>query len=244
MKGNRHEHAYSFRLEDKGPINSIKFNPDLSILAIKRNSNSVEFLNFAPIPQTPLSPRAATSTITTILQPDESEYSQLSKFKQNRLYDFNWLSDREILFVTNGSIEHYVVSPEKRSLRLLKHYESKNTNWQLFSREMGLLLISCGSPSGNSLVPFAFSKTPLQTLTKYPKFDVDLPHVAIHRSNSTTSASSATSSNRQSYDLAEKDCLLSSIYGKSYLLIIRQVSRVPGKRSVLVEVLSRENVFI
>src|SRR5271163_982767 len=46
VKGHRHEQAYSFRLEDKGLIQSIKFNPDLSVLAIKRTSNSVEFLNF------------------------------------------------------------------------------------------------------------------------------------------------------------------------------------------------------
>lgn len=229
MKGNRHEHSYSFRLEDKGPIHSIKFNPNMSILAIKRSSNSVEFLNFGPIDRSPLSPRSSTSTITTILKSDETEYSQLSKVKQCRLYDFNWISDSEILFVTDQSIEHYVVVPEKLSLRLLKQHTVKNTLWQLFSREMNLLLISCGSPTGNSLIPFAFSKAPHQNLTKFPKFDVDLPPVATVRSNSVSSTSSNQSTtSRRSYDLTEHDCLLASIYNKSYLLIIRQVFRVPG----------------
>lgn len=233
MKGQRHEQAYSFRLEDKGAIQSIKFNPDLSILAIKRNSNSVEFLNFAPIPPTPLSARSSMTTSTTtvtILQPDTIEYSQLSKTKASKLYDFNWLSEKEILFVTDQSIEHYILLPEKRALRPVKSHALSNTNWQLFSREMNLLLISGGSPSGNSLTPFSFHKNPQgqQQLTKLPKFEVDLPQVSSQRSNSIVSASSTQSTGRRPHELTERDCMLATIYGKFYLLVIRQVFRVPG----------------
>lgn len=145
------------------------------VLTIKRTSNSVEFLNLAPIPQTPLSPRPSTLTTATILQPDTIEYSQLSKTKSSKLYDFNWLSDKEIVFVTDQSIEHYLLNAERRTLRLLKHHPIPNTNWQLFSREMNLLLISAGSQSGNSLIPFSFHKTQQQQLIKLPKFEVDLP---------------------------------------------------------------------
>lgn len=231
VKGQRHEQAYSFRIEDKGAIQSIKFNPDLSVLAIKRSSNSVEFLNFAPIPQTPSSPRTSLSTATTtatILQPDTIEYSQLSKTKSSKLYDFNWLSDKEIVFVTDQSIEHYLLISEKRILRALKHQSLPNTNWQLFSREMNLLLISSGSPSGNSLIPFAFHKTQQQQLTKLPKFEVDLPQASNQRSNSIVSNSSTQSAGRRIYELTERDCMLATIYAKSYLLVIRQVFRVPG----------------
>ncbi|CAF0756856.1 unnamed protein product [Rotaria sp. Silwood1] len=234
VKGHRHEQAYSFRLEDKGAIQSIKFNPDLSVLAIKRNSNSVEFLNFAPIPQTTSSPRPSTSTTTTILQPDAIEYSQLSKTKSSKLYDFNWLSDKEIVFVTDQSIEHYLLNSEKRTLRPLKHHLVPNTNWQLFSREMNLLLISAGSPSGNSLIPFSFHKMQQQQLVKLPKFEVDLPQAqtTIQRSNSIASNSSSQSANRRCYELTERDCMLAIIYDKAYLLVLRQVFRVAGQGSV------------
>jgi hypothetical protein len=233
VKGHRHEQAYSFRLEDKGAIQSIKFNPDLSVLAIKRNSNSVEFLNFAPIPQTisssSSSSRISTPTTATILQPDAIEYSQLSKTKSSKLYDFNWLSDKEIVFVTDQSIEHYILNAEKRTLRPLKQHLLPNTNWQLFSREMCLLLISAGSTSGNSLIPFSFHKIQQQQqLNKLPKFEVDLPPAANQRSNSVASNSSTQSSSRRSYELTERECMLSTIYGKAYLLVIRQVFRLAG----------------
>ncbi|CAF1287339.1 unnamed protein product [Rotaria sordida] len=237
VKGQRHEQAYSFRLEDKGAIQSIKFNPDLSVLAIKRNSNSVEFLNFAPIPQITSSTRPSISTTATILQSDAIEYSQLSKTKSSKLYDFNWLSDKEIVFVTDQSIEHYLLNAEKRTLRPLKHYPIPNTNWQLFSREMNLLLISAGSPSGNSLIPFSFHKMQQQQLVKLPKFEVDLPQAQsiMQRSNSIASNSSLSSSqstNRRCYELTERDCMLATIYDKAYLLVIRQVFRVAGQGSV------------
>ena len=228
VKGHRHEQAYSFRLEDKGAIQSIKFNPDLSVLAIKRTSNSVEFLNFAPIPQA-TSSRISTSTTATILQPDAIEYSQLSKTKLSKLYDFNWLSDKEIVFVTDQSIEHYLLNADKRTLRPLKHQSIPNTNWQLFSREMNLLLVSAGSPSGNSLIPFSFHKIQQQQqLTKLPKFEVDLPQASSQRSNSVASNSSSQSTSRRCYELTERDCMLATIYGKAYLLVIRQVFRVAG----------------
>lgn len=230
MKGQRHEQAYSFRLEDKGAIQSIKFNPDLSVLAIKHHGNSVEFLNFAPIPQTPLASRGLLTTNTVILQPEGDEYSQLAKTKSSKLYDFNWLTEKEIVFVTDQSIDHYVVTAEKRLLRLLKQHPVPNTNWQLFSREMNLLLVSAGTPAGNSLVPFSFVKSSQQQqLTKLPKFEVDLPQVVTQRSNSVASNSSGQSSSRRTTELTERDCLLATIYGKSYLLVIRQVFRVAGE---------------
>ena len=231
VKDHRHEQAFSFRLEDKGAIQSIKFNPDLSVLAIKRNSNSVEFLNFAPIPSTILSSRTSTSTTTTlILQPDTIEYSQLSKTKSSKLYDFNWLSDKEIVFVTDQSIEHYSLNVEKRTLRPLKQYPTPSTNWQLFSREMNLLLISAGSPSGNSLIPFSFHKTQQQQLVKLPKFEVDLPQAQTfrQRSNSALSTPSLLSTNKRHHELTERECTLATIYGNAYLLVIRQVFRVAG----------------
>lgn len=229
VKGHRHEQAYSFRLEDKGAIQSIKFNPDLSVLAIKRNSNSVEFLNFAPIPPTTNS-SSRQSLTTIILQPDTIEYSQLSKTKSSKLYDFNWLSDKEIVFVTDQSLEHYLVNADKRTLRQLKQHSVANINWQLFSREMNILLVSGGSPSGNSLIPFSFHKMQQQQLVKLPKFEVDLPQAQTiyQRTNSTASNASNQTTSRRCYELTERDCMLATIYDKAYLLVIRQVVRVAG----------------
>lgn len=227
VKGQRYEQTYSFRLEDKGAIQSIKFSPDLAVLAIKRNSNSVEFLNFISNPQTmSSSPRASSSAI--ILQPDSMEYSQLSKTKMSKVYDFHWIADREIIFVTDQSIEHYTLNSERRSLRQTKIHQITGINWQLFSRDMNLLVLSAGSPSGNSLIPFSWPKTQ-QQLIKLPKFEVDLPQAANQRSTLTASSTLTQSAARRPYELAERDCMLATIYGKAYLLVIRQVFRVPGR---------------
>lgn len=226
VKGQRYEQTYSFRLEDKGAIQSIKFSPDLAVLAIKRNSNSVEFLNFISNPQTMSSPRASSSAI--ILQPESMEYSQLAKTKTSKLYDFHWIADREIIFVTDQSIEHYTLNSERRILRQTKIHSISGINWQLFSRDMNLLVLSAGSPSGNSLIPFSCPKNQ-QQLIKLPKFEVDLPQAANQRSTLTASGSLTQSTARRPYELAERDCMLATIYGKAYLLVIRQVFRVPGR---------------
>lgn len=149
------------------------------------------------------------------------------------MYDFNWLSEKEIVFITDQSIEHFSLNAERRILRSLKNYQLHNINWPLFSREMNLLLISSGSSSGNSLIPFSFHKNTSQSLVRFPKFEVDLPQLVNQRSNSVLSTTSTqTTTSRRSCELTERDCMLATIYGKAFLLVIRQVFRVPGQGSV------------
>lgn len=40
--------TYSFCMDDKGPIRSIKFSPDHRILAVQRADAEVEFITFVP----------------------------------------------------------------------------------------------------------------------------------------------------------------------------------------------------
>lgn len=40
--------TYSFCMDDKGPIRSIKFSPDHRVLAVQRADAEVEFITFAP----------------------------------------------------------------------------------------------------------------------------------------------------------------------------------------------------
>jgi len=168
------------------------------------------------------------STSVTTLQPDTIEYSQILKTKSSKLYDFNWLSEKEIIFITDQSIEHFSLNADRRILRSLKTYQLQSINWQLFSREMNLLLISSGSSSGNSLIPFSFHKNASQSLVRFPKFEVDLPQLVNQRSNSVISTASTQTTSRRNCELTERDCMLATIYGKLFLLVIRQVFRVPG----------------
>ena len=80
-------------MDDKGPVISIKFSPDMNILAIQRTVTSVEFINYNP---------------TTSL--DGIEYSQSCKGKNATILGFVWTHGNEILFVTDHGVELFQVS--------------------------------------------------------------------------------------------------------------------------------------
>lgn len=97
----------SFRMEDRGPIISIKFSPDQNILAIQRNQDNqnatVEFVNFKD------------------LTPTNVEYSHTCKWKNAKILGFVWPKVNEIAFITDHGIELLQVLPEKKQLKSLKN---------------------------------------------------------------------------------------------------------------------------
>lgn len=96
----------SFRMEDRGPIISIKLSPDQNILAIQRNQDNqnatVEFVNFKD------------------LAPTNVEYSHTCKWKNAKILGFVWPKVNEIAFITDHGIELLQVLPEKKQLKSLK----------------------------------------------------------------------------------------------------------------------------
>ncbi|CAB3369225.1 Hypothetical predicted protein [Cloeon dipterum] len=153
VKGPTEELSTSFRMEDKGPVISIKFSQDQRVLAIQRSKTSVEFLNF----------------LNGI---DCLEYSQSCKGKNNTIIGFIWTSPNEIVFVTDHGIELFQVIPERRSLKPLKNL-TININWFVYCNNSKLLLLSSGA-YGNSIQPLLFKKG---GFLKLNKFEIELPAV-------------------------------------------------------------------
>ncbi|XP_072016705.1 regulator of MON1-CCZ1 complex-like [Amphiura filiformis] len=153
VKGQDDRQSASFRMEDKGPVMSIKFSHDLRVLAVQRSHKTVEFINFT---------KGA----------DPTEYSQTCKGKTTKIIGFNWTSVNEIVFITDHGLELYQLIPEKKTLKSLKT-SSLNINWFVFMAENSLLLAS-SSTLGNVLNPFHFRPG---NIIKLPKFEVDLPVV-------------------------------------------------------------------
>lgn len=151
VKGPDDSRSTDFSMEDKGDVISIKFSPDLRVLAIQRSQKSVEFVNFS-------------GTL------DSVEYSQSCKGKATKILGFAWTCSNEIVFVTDHGIELYQVSCEKRTLRSLKTY-SLQVNWFVYQPGTCLLILSSG-PLGNILHPFQFKPG---MATRLAKFEVDLP---------------------------------------------------------------------
>ncbi|CAK9806672.1 Regulator of MON1-CCZ1 complex [Anthophora plagiata] len=138
----------NFRMEDKGAVISIKFSPDMNILAVQHNNSSVEFINYSPI---------------TGL--DNIEYSHSCKGKNATILGFVWTHGNEILFVTDYGVELFQVNPEKRNVRVLKCV-SLGVNWFVFCPQSYLVLLSSGTV-GNQMQTLHVTPGNLHKLTKF-----------------------------------------------------------------------------
>lgn len=134
--------SVNFRMEDRGPVISIKFSPDQKILAVQRTTSTIEFMNFNG---------------TTL----EKEYSQVTR-KNANLLGFVWSQPNEVALITEHGIELYMIIPEKRTLRHLKSM-STTVQWFVWCNMNKIALLA--SSHGSHLQPIvlkagAFSKLP------------------------------------------------------------------------------------
>ncbi|XP_046830140.1 regulator of MON1-CCZ1 complex isoform X2 [Vespa velutina] len=137
-----------FRMEDKGPVISIKFSPDMNILAIQRTNTSVEFMNFS-----------------SSHEPDGIEYSQSCKGRTATILGFVWTHGNEILFVTDQGVELFQVNPEKRITKTLKS-SNLMINWFVFCPKSYLVLLSTGTV-GNLMQALHVTPGNIQKFTKF-----------------------------------------------------------------------------
>ncbi|XP_014235471.1 uncharacterized protein C18orf8 [Trichogramma pretiosum] len=145
------EHNINFRMDDKGPVISIKFSPDMNILAIQRTVTSVEFINYD-----------SNSSLTG------PEYSQSCKSKNASILGFVWTHGNEILFVTDHGVELFQVIPEKRIVKTLKSL-SIPVNWFIFCPQSHVVLLS----SGQQGVLMQALYITVGNLHKIPKFEME-----------------------------------------------------------------------
>ncbi|CAH0730079.1 unnamed protein product, partial [Brenthis ino] len=151
----------SFRMEDKGPIISIKFSPDHKILAIQRNLDgqnaTVEFANFKD------------------LAPTNVEYSHTCKWKNAKMLGFVWPRANEIAFITDHGIELLQVIPEKRQMKTLKS-TSFSGAWFSWCAQSNIILLA--GNNGALLQPFSLNNS---TITKLQKLEVEWSKPVVER---------------------------------------------------------------
>jgi len=99
IKSPHHTNVITHRIEDHGPIISIKLSPNLSVLSVQRSKQSVEFLNVSNL---------------------ESEYSQAARAKNAIILGFFWTSNTELVFITDHGAEVYNISQEKKACKYLR----------------------------------------------------------------------------------------------------------------------------
>ncbi|XP_018058779.1 PREDICTED: uncharacterized protein C18orf8 [Atta colombica] len=138
----------NFRMEDRGSVISIKFSPDMNVLAIQRTNSSVEFVNY--------------SSVSGL---DHVEYSQSCKGKSATILGFVWTHGTEILVVTDHGVELFQVNPEKRNVKALKCL-SLGINWFVFCPKSYMVLLSSGTV-GNQIQALHITPGNLHKLTKF-----------------------------------------------------------------------------
>ncbi|XP_053606190.1 regulator of MON1-CCZ1 complex isoform X2 [Plodia interpunctella] len=143
----------SFRMEDRGPIISIKFSPDHKVLAIQRNQDlqnaTVEFVNFKD------------------LAPTNVGYSHTCKWKNAKILGFVWPRVNEIAFITDHGIELLQVLPEKKILKNLKS-TSFSGAWFSWCPQSSTVLLA--GNNGTLLQPFLLNHS---TITKLQKLELE-----------------------------------------------------------------------
>ncbi|XP_060802403.1 regulator of MON1-CCZ1 complex isoform X3 [Amyelois transitella] len=151
----------SFRMEDKGPILSIKFSPDHRVLSIQRNQDSqnatVEFVNFKD------------------LAPTNVEYTHTCKWKNAKILGFVWPRVNEIAFITDHGIELLQVFPEKK---LLKNLKSTSFSGAWFSWCAQSSTVVLAGNNGTLLQPFLLTNS---TITKLQKLELEAGRPVVER---------------------------------------------------------------
>ncbi|VDL17541.1 unnamed protein product [Hymenolepis diminuta] len=202
----------NFRIDDKGEVLSVKFDPHCSVLTLQRKRNSVDFVNFSNG------------------RPEDSEYSQSCKKSASTIIGFVWSSDSEIIFVTNEGFELYQINRETRTTKALKH-GSVQTNWYTWDPLNKILLLSTGE-LGNRLHVTCFENG---TVTKLSSFEV--PQEEILPLNPGSPSNTAEERRK----LQQKNCLLANLYGQLYACILSQ-SADGGVNLVLYQLMRRGTV--
>nr|XP_023017171.1 uncharacterized protein C18orf8 homolog [Leptinotarsa decemlineata] len=144
-----------FRMEDHGSVLSIKFSLDHKILAVQRDNNSVEFMNFQ------------NNTL-------ETEYSQTCK-KNSNILGFVWSYVNEVAFITDHGVELYMVIPDKRTLKQLKT-TSATVQWFVWCALNGIALLA--SAHGSHLLPVIIKPG---TISKLSKVETEPGRMALER---------------------------------------------------------------
>jgi len=143
----------TFRIEDKGPIISIKLSPNQEVLSIQRSKNSVEFFN-----------------VKSSGELDTASFSQPCRSKAASILGFVWTSNAELVYITDHGVESYSIAPDKKMLKYLRNTSVTIKFFFMCSRS--LTLITSPSDASRTLQVWTLKSG---TLYKLPVITSDSP---------------------------------------------------------------------
>lgn len=146
VKGPTESQTMSFCMDDKGPIRSIKFNPDMRILAVQRLETCVEFIIF------------------TNNQPNLNDII-MYKGKNTIIFGFVWIHTREVALISNDGVETFTINIEKRQVKPIKSL-CMTINWFQWCQSANLAVLSTNDR--HMLTPCILKQG---TITRLPKLE-------------------------------------------------------------------------
>ncbi|XP_025405563.1 regulator of MON1-CCZ1 complex [Sipha flava] len=155
-----------FKIEDRGPVSSIKMSLDCNILTMMRTTLSVELMDIKD------------NTL-------QSPYFLYCKLKSAKLLGFIWTSNNEILLISDKGVELYQIEGQRPKQRIVfSKSVCLHVNWFIYSNNSKILLLST-----NSFGDFQPLHITSGNITKLAKLEVDLdispniPHQSISERN-------------------------------------------------------------
>lgn len=195
VKGQTDNATLTFCMEDKGPMRSIKFSPDMKILAVQRTESCVEFVPFIAN------------------QPNVNDIITY-KSKNSEIYGFVWLNnrEREVVFISSTGVELYTINVDKKQLKLMKSM-NQSVNWFSWCPAGNLAVLA--SNNGALLTPILLKQS---VITKLPKLECELDerrkryqHILYWK---------LSVSGEGDRGIPERDLTLGTIYGTLAILIL------------------------
>nr|XP_018916140.1 PREDICTED: uncharacterized protein C18orf8 [Bemisia tabaci] len=144
-------HCLKFQTNDDACVLYMKFSPDMKFLAIQQTEQIVKFLKFVD-----------GKPANTFTQPCKKTHANI--------LGLQWISDSEIVFVTDQSVEFYQVDPVKLNVKALQSLNI-SINWYVYCPVSMMMLVSSG-PCGNTMQPLVFKAG---NIIKLSKFEIEIP---------------------------------------------------------------------
>ncbi|XP_026678706.1 regulator of MON1-CCZ1 complex, partial [Diaphorina citri] len=121
--------------------------------------------------------------------PNTVELTQHSKGKNNKIYGFEWVNNKEIVFITEQSIEIYDIDVNSMYVKLIKSL-SINSHWFVYDYKTKLLLLSTGGNYNNILQPLQLQNC--GEINKLSRFEIELHNSVVSPISSQAPSSVST----------------------------------------------------
>jgi hypothetical protein len=103
-RGFSKDDVINFRIQATRQINTVSFSPDMKIAGVHRDETSIDFV-----------------FLDQKLSDESHPFTnQPCKIKNSAIITFEWINDKQVLYITDAALELYQINSKKRNLKFRK----------------------------------------------------------------------------------------------------------------------------